>query len=154
MSETSSALFQQMKLTILLTAKDGVDESPFIPAYLHAWDEGVYPLLDDGVDWHKPHADQFPIGKEMVESLHNILCENWENKTELTFYKLEDELDIHGPSTSLGEFTRSEVLSICRYFYLHDIFDKQFWATLCRNTECPSEAHSIASDRDVHIYFN
>ncbi|MCC5904107.1 MAG: hypothetical protein JJT87_19520 [Halomonas sp.] len=154
MSDTSSALFQQMKLTILLTAKDGVEESPFQPAYLQAWDDGVYPLLNDGVSWHQPHKDQFPITEEMVERLHSILCKHWDNKTGLTFYKLEDDLDIHGPSTALGEFTRSEVIRICRYFYLHDIFDQRFWATLCTNRECPSEAHSIASDKQVDIYFN
>ncbi len=154
MSDIANALFQQMRLTILLTAKDGVENSPFLPAYIQAWDDGVYPLLDEGASWHEPHKDSFPIGEEMVENLHSILCKHWDGKTGLTFYKLEDELDIHGQSTSLGEFTRSEVIRICRYFYLHDIFDKAFWSTLCTNMECPSEAHSIAADRQVEIYFN
>ncbi|WP_087107195.1 hypothetical protein [Halomonas citrativorans] len=154
MPDTSTALFQQMKLTILLTAQDGAEESPFHPAYLHAWDDGVYPLLDDGVDWHRPHAEQFTINKEKVQQIFSILCDYWEEKKELTFYTLEDQLGIKGSAYSLGDFERHDVISICRYFYLHDRFDKDFWSVLCRNGDCPSEAHVIASDRQVDIYFN
>lgn len=152
MSDVSAALFQQMKLTILLTAKDGAEESPFHIAYLQAWDDGVYPLFDDGVSWHKPHADEFPISQEMVDTLHSILCHHWENKTGITFWALEDELDIQGDHVSHGEFTRYEVIKICRYFFLHENFDKEFWATLCTNGECPGEAHSITRN-DLNIYF-
>lgn len=152
MSEISAALFQHMKLTIFLTAKDGVDESPFHPAYLHAWNDGVYPLLDDGASWHKPHEEEFPINKDMVDTLYSILCHHWDNKTGITFWKLEDELGIHGGVVSDGDFNRGQVVSICRYFYLKDKFDKKFWATLCSNGECPGEA-SIITDREVDIYF-
>lgn len=153
MSDVSAALFQQMKLTVLLTAKDDSEESPFHPAYLHAWADGLYPLLDDGASWHKPHEDEFPISKELVDSLFTILCHHWDSKTEITFWDLEDELGIHGGVVTDGDFTRNQVVSICRYFYLKGKFDEDFWAQLCSNGGCPGEAHSIAGDRDVHVYF-
>ncbi|AYF35643.1 hypothetical protein CUU95_18280 [Vreelandella alkaliphila] len=153
MSDVANALFQQMRLTILLTAKDGIEESPFHPAYLHAWDDGVYPLLDDGAGWHKPHADEFPISKELVDTLHSILCHHWDNKTRITFWELEDELGIHGGVVSDGDFTRGQVVSICRYFYLKGNFDNDFWAKLCSKGGSPGEASAIAGDRDVHVYF-
>lgn len=154
MSDVANALFQQMRLTILLTAKDGVEESPFHPAYLLAWDDGVYPILDDGVDWHKSHAEQFRVTKERVNRIFSILCDHWDDKQEITFYGLEDLLGIHGSAHSTGDFQRHDVISICRYLFLHDRFDKEFWSTLCRNGECPSEAHVIASGREANIYFN
>lgn len=154
MSDIANALFQQMRLTILLTTKNGAEESPFHPAYLLAWDDSVYPILDESSEWHKPHAEQFRIPKEHVDRIFSLLCDHWDDQKEITFYGLEDLLGIHGSAYSSGEIERNDLVSICRYFFLHDRFDKEFWAALCRNHECPTEAHVIASDREVNIYFN
>lgn len=153
MTDTSSALFQQMRLTILLTAQNGVENSPFHAAYLQAWDDGVYPFLDDFVQFHKPHADEFPIHGDKVEYVFTKLCDHWESGAELTFYNLEDMLGIHGSAHSTGDYERHELLSICRYLFLHDRFSQSFWATLCRNGDCPSEAHGI-HDPNVALYFS
>lgn len=155
MSDISAALFQQMRFSILSTVLDGVDKSPFTDAYLFAWDRGVYPAFDEGADWHIPHADQFKIGEGKVDELAKFLDEKWLAKEPITFYEVESHFDVHGTTHSLGTWDRYELLSVCRYLYLHSHFDDAFWDTLLTNGDCPSEAFSIRSPMDRQsIYFN
>ncbi|WFM72944.1 hypothetical protein [Halomonas sp. CKK8] len=154
MDSIAEALYQQMRLTILLSAQDGVESSPFTPAYLLAWDEEIYPILHEGPKWHKPHANCFKISKERAEELFHYLLEHFDSGEELTFYGLEDKLGIKGTSYSTGNWERYEVISLCQYFYLHRVFNETFWQTLTRNGECPTEAHSITTKpEEMHIYF-
>ncbi|SEG29965.1 hypothetical protein [Billgrantia desiderata] len=154
MDATAQALYQQMRLTILLTAQDGIEGSPFTPEYLLAWDEEIYPILNDGPEWHKPHADCFKISKERAEEMFDYLVQHFDSGDELTFYGLEDKLGIKGTAYSTGSWERYEVIKLCRYFYLYGSFNEKFWQTLTRNGECPSEAHSIrVQPEKMHIYF-
>lgn len=79
------------------------------------------------------------------------LDDAWLKKEPLTFYALEDELEVqYKPG-----WTRGDLLRICRYLYLDNRFDHQFWEKLVTNGECPIEAHGIMSifDRTDDIYF-
>ena len=150
MENIKQALYQQTRLTILLTAKDGHENSPFSTAYLHAWDSNVYPALDEGADWHKPHEAEFKVSEKMVDELHGFLADCWNDKKPLTFYDLEAHYDARHGNT---EWDRSVLVDVCRYFYLHGhLFDSEFWDKLTENGTCPSEAHSIRADFHS-IYF-
>ncbi|MDL4861432.1 hypothetical protein NPJ88_003715 [Halomonas elongata] len=153
MDNIEQALYQQMRLSILLTAQNGVSESPFSPDYIAAWDNEVYPLFNEGASWHKPHEACFKIGKAKVEELFNYLLNHFDNKSELTFYELEKSFGIHGSAYATMGWERFDLTKICRYLYLNGCFDEAFWSTLTRNGECPGEAHSILRPIDhMNIY--
>lgn len=152
MSDVSAALFQQMRLTILLTAKDGIEESPFHVAYLQAWQDGVCPFLDIHADWHTPHEDQFPISSGKAFTLFKILAHRREGQKGISFRELEKELGIQDDQHSSGDFTRYEVVKICRYFFLKECFENSFWSVLCEDGECPVSAHSVLKS-DFKVYF-
>lgn len=153
MENIEQALYQQMRLSILLTAQNGVDESPFSPDYIAAWDDQVYPLFSEGADWHKPHEACFKIRSDKVEELFNHLLHHFDNNSDLSFYELENSFGVYGSTHSIKGWERFELIRICRYLYLHGCFDDAFWASLTKNGECPSEAHSIRQSTDhMNIY--
>lgn len=149
-----AALFVQQRIQIMHIAKH---HDEFTDAYLYAWEAGVYPFLSDTDGSvpkmpHEPYEDFFIVSEEKGEYLLKRLDDAWLAKEKLTFYGLEDELNVRSGSS---DWNRSELLHLCRYFYLDRRFDAQFWDTLTTNGECPSEAHSIKNqfDRDQDIYF-
>lgn len=142
------ALYQQARLTILLTASESIEQSPFSDAYLLAWDREVYPACHDAADWHQPHEEQFKVREEEVLELLKYLNEQWQEKTGLTFYKLEDHYGVHGSTHSDGSWERWKLISVCHYFRLQRLFDDHFWSTLLTNGHCPSESFVITSNLD------
>ncbi|WP_108700555.1 hypothetical protein [Phytobacter sp. SCO41] len=149
------ALFAQQRIQVMHIAKH---HDEFTDAYLYAWESGVYPLLSDtdGSVPTMPHeafAELFITDRSKGEFLLKRLDDAWMAKEELTFYKLEDELNVHGGYAT--EWTRSDLLHLCRYFYLDNRFDDALWKNICKNMECPTEAHFIMDDfnRLEDIYF-
>lgn len=147
------ALFNQQRIQIMHIGKH---HDEFTDAYLYAWESGVYPALNDtdGSIPQKPHepfADFFITSKDKTLFLAKRLDDAWLNKEGLTFYALEDELGVRYKP----DWERSDLVNICRYFYLAKLFDDEFWKTLVTNGQCPSEAHSIMSvfERTEDIYF-
>jgi len=149
MSDIETALYQQMKLTILLTTKNP-GGSPFGAAYLYAWDNGIYPIFDGFADWHAPHASQFRVSEEQVTDLLRYMDQHWEGNETLTFYDLESFYDVRGTNPV---WDRSALIGACRYIFLSRRFDQNFWSTLLENGKCPTEAHGIADEKPDAIYF-
>lgn len=151
MSDIKDMLYQQQKFLILNQyANSNASSRSVTGEYAFAWDRDIYPLLDDGVDWHKPFEEQFSLSKERMEQLHDYLVKNWDNGTGLTFYKMEDHFNSREYSPT---FSRSELVSACHYFKLHRRFDDGFWMSLL-NGDCPAEAHSVWEDFEPHdVYF-
>lgn len=142
MQNTDDALFQIMRFNILSSVKADFDNSLFSTSYIYAWESSVYPLFNNGASWHKPFGAQFAVSESEVDELSGILDQSWNKKDKLTFYGLEDRLGVRG-SISSSRWERSKLIRACRYMYLEELFDKEFWATLTRNGDCPSEALSI-----------
>ncbi|EGQ9150454.1 MULTISPECIES: hypothetical protein [Vibrio] len=149
------ALFIQQRLQIMNL---GVHHNEFSDSYLHAWESGTYPLLQDTDGSvirmpHEPYAEFFKTPKDKVQRLFDRLCTAWDAKEELTFYALEDELGVRGGYGS--EWDRVDLIKICRYLYLERSFDEEFWKTLITPMEHPSEASSILREfnRERDIYF-
>lgn len=147
------SLFNQQRIQIMHIGKH---HDEFTDAYLFAWESGVYPAMSDTdgsipQKAHEPFADFFITSKEKTLSLAKRLDEAWLNQEELTFYALEDELQVR----TQPDWERGDLLNICRYLYLDKRFDHEFWKRLVKNGECPSEAHSLLSvfERTDDIYF-
>lgn len=154
MENTNAALFQLMRFNVLSLGRTNLEASPFSAAYIYAWESGIYPLFNDGADWHKPFGLQFKISEAEVEELSKLLDENWQEKKPITFYKLEDHFSVRGTTHASSNWERWKLIVACRYMYLGNLFDENFWGTLTKNGECPSEAFSICRPlKSSDIYF-
>jgi len=61
MNHLEKSLFQLMRFNVLSTAKPETQDHIFSPAYVYAWERGVYPLFNEGAHWHDPFKEQFSI---------------------------------------------------------------------------------------------
>ncbi|MFD1261639.1 hypothetical protein [Entomomonas asaccharolytica] len=133
--------FKQLRLEILAQSKVTDNMSP---AYLYAWDDSVFPILHDDEAAEFGHAineyiDSFDISLEIVLTVVNHLNLLAMKKKYQTFYELE---------RSFGgkfdeQYGRAKLISICRYLYLSDCFNSDFWNTLLDEGKHPSEASYI-----------
>lgn len=148
-SQSNHQLFQLMKFQILLAAKSGVGISD---AYAYAWDNGVYPFFDEGATFHEPFSSHFDVTPEMVDDLTKYLDDCWMEKKVPTFYEIEDHYKVMIGRT---KWDRSKLISTCRYLFLKDSFDGQFWKTLLTPMEHPTEASSVTRkfSAENDIYF-
>lgn len=146
-------LFQLMRFQILAAAKTEVLGGSMSKGYIFAWDAGVYPLFDDGAESHVPFANQFRIPREMVEELSKHLDDCWLKKKVPTFYQLED---YYGVRLGRSSWDRAKLINTCRYMFLKDLFDGQFWKTLLTAMDHPTEASSITRKFSVEddVYLN
>lgn len=146
--------FQLMRFNILSAARDGIDKSPFDAAYVYAWDNGVYPFFHPGADWHEPFKECFKLSESDMDVLSKVLDDHWMQNKPITFYELEEHFGVQGAHRSSTEWSRGKLIAGCRYMFLNEGFDRDFWATLTENMKCPAEAHSIArAPNEEHIYF-
>jgi hypothetical protein len=134
--------YTAVKLQIVTTALTPGLGNKVSDAYLYAWSHDVYPLMHDSVDWHKPFASCFSVSSEMVDELSRLLDDGWQKKKIPSFYKLEDYYDVRLGNT---EWSRSSLMRACRYMYLADAFDQNFWKGVLKKTEHPLEAGSMTS---------
>ncbi len=144
--EIKEALFIQQRIQILHLGKNF---NEFSDAYVFAWESGVYPLFEDGDGSlrNKPHEiyeEFFTVRRSSVQKIMNRLGDAMGNKEQLTFYALESELGIS--SVSSGEIDRSDLIDICRYFYLNRRFNKELWSSLLEAGQHPGEAGYITGD--------
>jgi hypothetical protein len=150
MDNTKEMLFQMQRFQMLSHFVNPHVKRNISDSYAFAWSDKVFPFLDESADWHKPYAEMFNVQEEQLDDLHKLLADHWEQKKPLSFYDLED----HYVRRSGAIWDRMKLWSACRYIYLHDHFDNQFWGVLLENGKCPSEAHSITKPFAVtDVYF-
>ncbi|MGL6368901.1 hypothetical protein ACSZNB_04035 [Aeromonas hydrophila] len=154
MNEVLNALFTQQRLQILTLA---VHHGEYSDAYLYAWYAGVYPFFEDtdGSVMRRPHEhykEQFRISEDKVDELSLYLDQCEQNDEIPTFYELEDHYQTRH---SQSEWSRSDLLKICRYFFLRNMWDEDFWKKVLEPMKYPSEAASIVRkfDRKNDVYF-
>ena len=151
MEATNEALFQVQRFNILSSARSGFANSGLTPAYVYAWDAGIYPAFHDTAEWHAPFKPQFTASKEQVLELGKYLDEKWLAKEAVTFYELESRYDIRGSSPA---WDRGTLIDACRYMYLNKMFDENFWDTLINPGDCPTEAKTISytyEEKDLYL---
>lgn len=149
MSENSllGAMFIQQRIQVMHIGKH---YGEFSDSYLFAWESGVYPFLSDTDGSvpskpHEPYADFFQTSKEKGEFLIKHLDDAWRTQEKLTFYALEDQLINSG---NFLNWSRSDLLDLCRYFYLDRRFDEAFWQTMITPMQCPVEAYGVIGELD------
>ena len=110
------------------------------PAYLYAWQESVFPFLHDDEASEIGHTlneyhESFKISLDTILTVANHLNLSAMKKKYQTFYELERSFG--------GKFSeqngRGKLIIICRYLYLSDCFNSNFWNTLLDKSKHPSE---------------
>ena len=132
--------FQIARFNVLCAAKAPGTAEMVPEAYAYAWQVGVFPLFNEGARLHLPFADQFDIPRDMVDELTKFFDDRWQEKAVPSFYKLEDYYDVRG---GRGFWDRSKLIHTCRYIFLSDSFDDEFWGSLLKGSDHPTEAKSI-----------
>jgi hypothetical protein len=139
---TEEQAFTIMRVQILAMGFNPQTKNQVTDGYLFAWQESVYPYFDQAVTWHKPFADQFDIGAKPLQELWRYLDAKWRGKEPVTFYDLEDKYEVKG----YPEFwSRERLINACRYMYLRDVFNADFWEGFLALGRYPSEASEIAT---------
>lgn len=147
MSSVERMLFLNQKFNILQMK---INHDLIMDAYAFAWHEGVYPAFNDDAEWHLPYEQFFDVSAEMLGELAKQLDDAWLPKSIPTFYELEERYITEG-----SNWTRSLLISACKYMRLAGLFDADLWKIVCKESKCPTEAHTIIRPfRKGDIYFN
>jgi antitoxin MazE len=118
---------------------------PHVYAVLHR----IYPIFDesrgllteaDEVLYALPFSESYDVGYEKVKEVADLLDSKWIGHEPITFYQLENPYRF-GEKPWGGLNIRKELVSICRYLFLHGSFDNDFWTAFMSNT--PQEAETI-----------
>jgi len=133
-------LLQTVRFNVLCAAITKGSAEALSDAYVYAWHEGVYPLFHESIQLQTPFAEQFAVPRNRVNELAEFLDDRWLNKSMPTFYKLEDHYDVRG---GRGFWDRMKLIRTCRYMFLNEMFDQEFWEALLKGSDHPSEAKSI-----------
>lgn len=146
-------LFELARFQILAAAAESQNLNGFSPSYVYAWDRRIFPLHDHGGGMPDVFADGFRVSKDRMEELASFLDDRWLEKSNLTFYQLEDHYKVR---RSGAIWDRSELISACRYFYLCELMDTNFWHALLTPMQYPSEAGGICmpSENIFPLYVN
>jgi len=135
------ALFNLQRFSILQTKLNPATSNLISDAYVYAWYRSVYPYLDES-EIHKTLKSCFDVSEKQVETIAKFADTNWLEKKYLTYYDYERIFSNQEMYKELG-IGRVELLSAFRYFFLHEIFDDEFWNGLFKAGEYPIEATSI-----------
>ena len=139
--DNDDQLFELTRFQLLLAAKAG---AKLPPAYVYAWDTGVYPALHDGAQLHVPFATHFEIPGDRLVELAKYLDERDLADDVPTFYQLEDYCDVRSGRSFWDRF---HLIAACRYLRLEGRFGK-LWGELLAPGDHPIEAKSIVEDFD------
>lgn len=144
-------LFEIMRFQILTAAMKPETQDRLTDAYVYAWETRVFPLFNEGAEWHRPFAAHFVVRAEQVGELSQFLDERWTARYFPTFYELEEH---YGLRSGRSVWQRANLIRACRYLKLSSLFDQGFWECLVAPTEHPAEAAHITApfDRTRDVY--
>lgn len=145
-------LFEIMRFQILSAAMRPEMTDKLTDAYVYAWEARVFPLFNEGAEWHHPFASQFVVPAELVSELSTFLDERSATKYFPTFFELEEH---YGLGNGRTPWHRATLVRACRYLRLNGLFDESFWSCLITPKEHPPEAAQITAKfdraRDVYL---
>jgi len=143
------ALAEIRRGQILATKASAQTADLYDNAFVYAIMHRIYPVRhEDPGSSHDPAniLDSLPfyrayeVGREQVQEVADLVDERWRNREKITFYDLEDRYQ----SGWAGKELRSDLINICRYFYLLRWFDEPFWNEFM--SYCPGEAHDLTCE--------
>ena len=147
MTDIGKTLYSLQKFMILQT-KLNPQTSELIPDdydYAYAWYVGLYPFFAD-CEWHENVKEYFHIKEDKIDSIIDFLDKEWLEKRYYTFWEIEKHFNV---LYGRNEITRSDLICILRYVYLHGGFDDHFWGKLLEPMQHPSEAQIITYKFDT-----
>lgn len=139
------ALYYIRKNQILQFYKLNPEKSGYAISYIYALSHDCYPMFHS-TEETDIYLECFSVKKDFFEEfVYYINKECWLKKEYKTFYQLEDKF---------GHGKRFEMMIILRYCFLDNRFaEEEFWNTITKNGECPSECRGLASEfSDWEIY--
>lgn len=144
-------IYNLQKFLILQTKINPQTANKIPDSYAYAWYHDCYPMFDSA-DFHEDLEKHFIITKDQVDMISNYADSEWLQKRYYTFYQYEDKFQVrHGNAAGIE---RSTLLSVFRYMYLRNMFDKPFWDALLTPMEYPTEASGVTRNFDIDdIYF-
>ncbi len=144
--------FVIMKFQILTASCQPGIRNAISDANIFAWQNDVYPFDDHAQEhWAEPFAAHFKVTPAMIKELAGFLEKLSLKKKTITFYELEDRYELSRGET---QWDRGNLMNACRYLFLRNMFDENFWKALLTPTEYPTEAQYITSifDREDEIH--
>lgn len=154
MDSTAKILFSLQRFQILALYTNSAAEKTVSAGYAFAWLRGIYPLLNESAPWHQAHAASFPVGPQSMQELHDYLSGLHDQRTSVTYFQLEDRYGIKGAKRPGTIWSQQSLIDACRYLYLYQRFDPDFWTRLVSGSQCPMEAEVIRQKFDsADVYF-
>lgn len=149
MDEIKKMLFSMQRFQVLALYTSIASERTVSDSYAFAWSVGLYPLLNESADWHKAYEECFGARKAQMAELHGYLGDKTVQKSPMTFHELEDHYGVKGSRRPGPLWNQAALINACRYFYLHQQFDEDFWSALLEHGQFPAGAESISRKFDV-----
>ncbi len=143
MKELKEMLFSMQKFQIMSQFTNSATEKKISAPYAYAWEKGVFPILDEVAEWHKPFADVFPVQEDMLKELIEYLQERFEKEIPITYYELEEHYGIKVAHVLGGKWSRFMLAHACRYLCLHKKFSETFWVEMIEDGKSPIEMKCI-----------
>lgn len=136
--EMLKALYYIRKNQILQFYRLNPENCGYSKSYVYAISHDCYPLFQSDEE-SDLYVDCYSIKKEFFHNFIKYIDEEcWIKQEYKTFYQLED---------MFGHENRTEMMVILRYCFLDERFSrKEFWETITKNGECPSECRGLADE--------
>jgi len=122
-------------------------ESVHSDAYVYAIQHSIYPINDEAsLDrgehslLRKPFQQSYSVPFEQVHEVAKLLDEKWRTREKITFYDVETPYRTSEKNWRGGN-PRSDLIHICRYLFLSDLFDQEFWTQFM--SDHPVEASHV-----------
>lgn len=146
------ALAEVRRRQIVATKFNPQTEELYSDAYVYAVQNSVYPINEEHVGFEDglseildslPFHETYDVGFELVKEIAGLLDKKWLAKEKITFYDVESPYRLHGEHWK-GKDVRMDLINMCRYFYLSNMFDKEFWRQFM--SESPAEASGVTDE--------
>ena len=143
------ALAEIRRGQILSTKANPQTADLYTDAYAHAIMHSVCPIFEEEIGFAEstdeklnlfPFYETYDVPHNLVQEIAELINPKWLNKEQVTFYNIEEQYDVGGKQWP-GKVLRVDLINICRYFYLRNMFDEEFWKQFM--SDCPSEASSV-----------
>lgn len=122
-------------------------------AYAYAIAHSVYPLFHEQIDPMdspatileiNPFYATYRVDIDQVETIHQRLGERAEGQGGITFRELEEGFGPEGLGPWRDASLRVVLLNVCRYFYLHGLWEDSFWERFV--SDGPPEAQAVTRE--------
>jgi antitoxin MazE len=144
------ALGEIRRLAIVQAASQPQRKHLFPRPHVYAIIHRIYPLLDENrgiltdrndILFALPFTESYDVPYEFVKEVYDLLDTIWIGHQEITFYQLENPYRFGDRNLGTANL-RKDLIAVCRYLYLHNSFDFEFWEAFMANS--PQEAAVIS----------